>query len=91
MKARGTAPRIYKNTLVFLAADRARLADLDEAVRYYLAWNSIVEESEKVEAEPQLNLDANQRRQAKTQRDNATPPSTRASRRPTNGCLCRYN
>ena len=69
LESRGSAPRIYKNTLVFLAADRARLADLDEAVRYYLAWNSIVEESEG--DEPQLNLDANQRRQAKTQRDNA--------------------
>jgi hypothetical protein len=69
LESRGTAPRICKNTLVFLAADRARLSDLDEAVRYYLAWNSIVEESEG--DEPQLNLDANQRRQAKTQRDNA--------------------
>jgi predicted AAA+ superfamily ATPase len=69
LDSRGTAPRIYRNTLVFLAADRARLADLDEAVRYYLAWNSIVEESEG--DEPQLNLDANQRRQARTQRDNA--------------------
>jgi len=69
LENRGTAPRIYRNTLVFLAADRARLADLDEAVRYYLAWKSIVEESDG--DEPQLNLDANQRRQAKTQRDNA--------------------
>jgi predicted AAA+ superfamily ATPase len=69
LENRGTAPRICRNTLVFLAADRARLSDLDEAVRYYLAWNSIVGESEG--DEPQLNLDANQRRQAKSQRDNA--------------------
>jgi predicted AAA+ superfamily ATPase len=72
LESRGTAPRIYRNTLVFLAVDRSRLTDLDEAVRYYLAWNSIVQESEEIEGkEPPLNLDAQQRLQAKNQRDNA--------------------
>jgi hypothetical protein len=69
MESRGNSPRLYKNALVFLACDKTRLADLDQAVRYFLAWNSIVEESEG--DEPSLNLDAHQRRQAKTQRDNA--------------------
>ena len=69
LESRGTTPRLYRNSLVFLTADRARLADLDEAVRHYLAWNSIVQESEG--DEPPLNLDSYQRRQAKTQRDNA--------------------
>jgi hypothetical protein len=69
LDSRGTAPRLYRNTLVFLAPDRARLAELDEAVRYYLAWNSIVQESEG--DDPPLNLDAHQRRAAKSQRDNA--------------------
>jgi predicted AAA+ superfamily ATPase len=69
LDSRGTAPRIYRNALVFLAADRARMTDLDQAVRYFLAWNSIVQESEG--DEPPLNLDAHQRRQAKNQRDNA--------------------
>ena len=69
LESRGTAPRIYRNALVFLATDRTRLLDLDEAVRRYLAWNSIVQESEG--DEPSLNLDAHQRRQAKNQRDNA--------------------
>jgi predicted AAA+ superfamily ATPase len=72
LESRGTAPRLYRNALVFLAADRTRLADLDQAVRYYLAWNSIVEESKESEGEePKLNLDAHQRRQARNQRDNA--------------------
>jgi hypothetical protein len=31
---------------VFLAADKGRLQDLDEAVRKYLAWQSILEEKE---------------------------------------------
>jgi len=69
LESRGNSPRLYKNALVFLACDKTRLTDLDQAVRYFLAWNSIVEESEG--DEPSLNLDAHQRRQAKTQRDNA--------------------
>ena len=72
LESRGNTPRLYRNTLVFLAADRTRLNDLDESVRQYLAWNSIVQESEESEGkEPPLNLDAHQRRQAKNQRDNA--------------------
>ena len=33
LESRGNAPRLYRNTLVFLAADKTRLQDLDEAVR----------------------------------------------------------
>jgi predicted AAA+ superfamily ATPase len=69
LDSRGTAPRLYRNTLVFLAADRARLTELDESTRHYLAWNSIVGESEG--ENPSLNLDSNQRKQAKSQRDSA--------------------
>ena len=32
LESRGNAPRLYRNTLVFLAADKTRLQDLDEAV-----------------------------------------------------------
>jgi predicted AAA+ superfamily ATPase len=72
LESRGNTPRLYRNTLVFLTADRTRLTDLDESVRHYLAWNSIVQESEESEGqEPPLNLDAHQRRQARNQRDNA--------------------
>jgi predicted AAA+ superfamily ATPase len=60
--ARGNAPRLYRNTLVFLAADKTRLQDLDEAARRYLAWESIL--AEKVS----LNLDPQQVKQAETQK-----------------------
>src|SRR5262249_42163086 len=46
LETRGTTPRLYRNALVFLAADKTRLQDLDEAVRHYLAWQSIVSERE---------------------------------------------
>ena len=32
-ESRGNTPRLYRNALVFLAADKTRLQDLDEAVR----------------------------------------------------------
>ncbi|MDZ4259120.1 MAG: Swt1 family HEPN domain-containing protein [Gemmatimonadales bacterium] len=62
LESRGNTPRLYRNTLVFLAADKVRLQDLDEAVRRYLAWHSILEEKET------LNLDPHQVRQADTQK-----------------------
>jgi len=65
LQNRGTAPRIYRNTLVFLAADKTRLQDLDDAVRQYLAWSSIVDESET------LNLDAHQTKQAVSRKESA--------------------
>lgn len=61
-ESRGTAPRLYRNTLVFLAADKTRLQDLDEAARRYIAWESIL--AEKVT----LNLDPQQVKQAETQK-----------------------
>ncbi len=65
LETRGNSPRLYRNTLVFLAADRARLQDLDEAVRRFLAWETILGEREE------LNLDPHQVRQAETQRQAA--------------------
>jgi predicted AAA+ superfamily ATPase len=65
LESRGTTPRLYRNTLVFLAADKVRLQDLEEAVRWFLAWKSIVTEKET------LNLDPHQVRQAETQRQAA--------------------
>jgi hypothetical protein len=59
---RGTAPRLYRNTIVFLAADKTRLQDLDEAVRKFLAWQSILDEKEK------LDLSPHQVKQAETQK-----------------------
>lgn len=65
LQSRGSAPRLYRNSLVFLAVDRPRLQDLDSAVRHYLAWQSIVDEADT------LDLTAHQKKQAETQRDSA--------------------
>ena len=65
LESRGSAPRLYRNTLVFLAADKPRLQDLDEAARKYLAWESILLEQEA------LNLDPQQVKQAETQKEAA--------------------
>ena len=59
---RGTAPRLYRNTIVFLAADKTRLQDLDEAVRKFLAWESILNEQNT------LDLSPHQVKQAETQK-----------------------
>jgi hypothetical protein len=61
LDTRGNSPRLFQNSLIFLAADKTRLQDLDEATRKYLAWDSILEE--KLE----LNLDPQQVKQAETQ------------------------
>ncbi len=61
LERRGTSPRLYRNTLVFLAADKTRLQDLDEAVRKYLAWQSILDD------EAQLELTTHQKKQVEQQ------------------------
>ncbi len=61
LESRGNAPRLYRNTLVFLAADKVRCQDLDDALRRFLAWQSIVAEKEE------LNLDPHQTKQAEVQ------------------------
>lgn len=66
---RGTTPRIYKNAIVFLAADRSRLEELEQAVRNFLAWKSILDDAEG--DRPSLNLDNFQRTQANAQRKTA--------------------
>ncbi|MBL8430987.1 MAG: DUF499 domain-containing protein, partial [Dechloromonas sp.] len=61
LETRGNSPRLYRNTLVFLAADKTRLQDLDEAVRKYLAWQSILAD------EAQLGLTTHQKTQVAQQ------------------------
>ena len=63
LESRGNTPRLYRNTLVFLAADKTRLQDLDEATRKYLAWESILAEKD----DRHLNLTPQQVKQAETQ------------------------
>jgi hypothetical protein len=65
LNMRGNTPRLYRNTLVFLAMVKTRLQDLDDAVRHYLAWESIIAEKDK------LNLSPHQVRQAEERRGTA--------------------
>lgn len=63
LKQRGSAQRINVNQLVFLAPDKKRLEELEDAVRYYLAWKDVVGK-----AGPEaLNLNAQQANMAKAQ------------------------
>lgn len=62
LNSRGNSPRIHKNMLVFLAPDKARLDDLEQAIRNFLAWDSIWNEREA------LNLDAFQTKLASRNR-----------------------
>lgn len=64
-ESRGNTPRLYRNSLIFLAPDKTRLQDLDEAIRKYLAWESILSEIKA------LNLDPQQVKQADTQKSAA--------------------
>ncbi len=43
---RGATPRVYRNTLVFLAADNRQLENLKEAIRASLAWNAVLRDAE---------------------------------------------
>jgi len=62
---RGTANRSNKNMVVYLAADEARLAELDAATREYLGWKHVLDN------ETDLDLTHNQKNQAIARRDQA--------------------
>ncbi len=55
---RGTANRTHRNMLVFLAADEARLEELEAATRDYLGWTHVLDN------DADLDLTHNQRNQA---------------------------
>lgn len=55
---RGTANRTHRNMLVYLAADEARLEELDTATRDYLGWKYVLD------SEADLDLTQNQKNQA---------------------------
>ena len=61
LKQRASGPRLYRNMLVFLAADKIRLDDLEQAVRQYMAWKSIADEKDS------MSLDRFQEKQVETQ------------------------
>lgn len=45
---RGSAPRVYRNTLVFLAAETKQIDGLKEAMRSALAWGEIVAQKDRL-------------------------------------------
>ena len=51
LNTRGTIRRRYKNTLLFLAADNAKLSVLKKVVREFKAWSYVVSDADR------LNLD----------------------------------
>lgn len=65
---RANSPRVNQNALVFLAADKSRLSELEAAVSQYLAWKSIVRDADA----GGLNLQPSQQRQAQDQQNSAS-------------------
>lgn len=43
---RGSMPRVYRNMLVFIAAENRQLEHLKDAVSAFLAWGEIVRDTE---------------------------------------------
>jgi hypothetical protein len=76
LEFRGNTPRLFQNTLVFLAADRTRLQDLDEAARRFLAWESILAEKAALEMTPQMVSQAETQRQSADSTVTARLPET---------------
>lgn len=62
---RGNANRTHRNMLVYLAADEARLEELDAATRDYLGWSHVLLN------EADLDLTQNQKNQAAQRRTQA--------------------
>lgn len=62
---RGTSNRTYRNMIVFLAADEARLEELDNAVRDYLGWSHVLDNADD------LDLTQSQKNQATDRRRSA--------------------
>lgn len=64
-KNRGSANRTHRNAVIFLAADEARLEELDAATREYLGWKHVLDN------EADLDLTQNQKNQAAQRREKA--------------------
>ncbi len=74
LEYRGNSPRLYRNTLVFLAADKARLQDLEDAARNYLAWDSIIKDRGSLDLkDSQVKQAENQKKAAENTLDVRVP------------------
>src|SRR3546814_12137168 len=69
---RGTTTRVYRNTLVFLAAEARQLDNLKQAVRSALAWGEIVRDTAR--------LDLTKSESALAKSKNTAAPETRQHR-----------
>ena len=49
---RGSTPRVYRNTLVFIASEGRQLDSLKESVRAMLAWGEIVRDTKRLDLTP---------------------------------------
>ncbi|MEX1027211.1 MAG: Swt1 family HEPN domain-containing protein [Candidatus Paceibacterota bacterium] len=49
LNSRGSGPRIYRNMLVFAAPDHTRLTELEDAVRWSMAWDAIYTKREELD------------------------------------------
>jgi len=67
---RGSQPRIFKNSLVFLAPDQAKLTTLKDAICQVLAWKSILNDSS-------LQLTPNQSKQVQDKHRDAENTASR--------------
>lgn len=76
LESRGSTPRLYRNALVFLAPDKTKLQDLDEAIRRYLAWDSILAEKDKLDLSPHQVTQAQQQRTSADATVSARLPET---------------
>ncbi len=63
LDTRGSAQRVNRNMVTFLAADAKRMEELAEAVRDFLAWQNIAGTDDRLK---ELNLTAQQAAQART-------------------------
>lgn len=60
LNTRGTAPRVYRNMLAFIAPDSSMMSALREEIKRFLAWKSIKEDA------VDLNLDNAQMRETES-------------------------
>ncbi|MCH7727994.1 MAG: AAA+ family ATPase, partial [Planctomycetes bacterium] len=49
LNSRGAGPRIYRNMLVFVAPDHTRLGELEDAIRWNMAWEAIYTKREELD------------------------------------------
>src|SRR5262249_974624 len=71
LETRGSAQRVNRNMVVFLAPDAKRMEELEDAARDYLAWQSIAATEEPTR---ELALSAQQAARPRNRLKNAAQP-----------------